>query len=32
LFEAAGARFEFRQETLVPLMEAIRAELDVLGP
>jgi oligoendopeptidase F len=32
LFEAAGARFEFREETLVPLIEAIRAELDQLGP
>jgi oligoendopeptidase F len=32
LFEAAGARFEFREETLVPLMEAIRAELETLGP
>ncbi|HMB05926.1 MAG TPA: M3 family metallopeptidase, partial [Isosphaeraceae bacterium] len=32
LFEAAGARFEFREQTIVPLMEAIRAELDRLGP
>jgi oligoendopeptidase F len=32
LFEAAGARFESREQTIVPLMEAIRAELDRLGP
>ncbi len=28
LFEAAGIRFNFRQETLGPLMDAIRQELD----
>ena len=28
LFEAAGIRFSFRQETLAPLMDAIRQELD----
>lgn len=32
LFAAAGARFEFRTETLAPLMDAIRSELDKLGP
>lgn len=32
LFEAAGARFQFRAETLSPLMDAIGAELDQLGP
>lgn len=32
LFEAAGARFEFRAETLSPLMETIRTELDQLSP
>ena len=28
LFEAAGIRFNFREETLAPLMDAIRQELD----
>ncbi len=32
LFAAAGIRFEFRAEILQPLMDAIRAELDQLGP
>jgi oligoendopeptidase F len=32
LFEAAGIRFEFREETLGPLMEAIRLELAQIGP
>ena len=31
LFAAAGARFDFREATLAPLMEAIRAELATLG-
>ena len=31
LFAAAGARFDFSAETLGPLMEAIRGELDRLG-
>ncbi len=31
LFEAAGIRFDFREETLQPLMDAIRGELDQLG-
>jgi oligoendopeptidase F len=32
LFEAAGARFEFRAETLGPLMDTIRRELENVGP
>ncbi|WP_435018863.1 M3 family oligoendopeptidase [Tundrisphaera sp. TA3] len=32
LFEAAGARFEFTEKSLAPLMAAIGAELDQLGP
>ena len=32
LFQAAGIRFEFRAETLGPLMEAIRQELAQIGP
>jgi oligoendopeptidase F len=32
LFEAAGARFEFSEASLGPLMEAIGRELDQLGP
>jgi oligoendopeptidase F len=32
LFAAAGIRFDFREETLAPLMDAIRDELDRLGP
>jgi oligoendopeptidase F len=32
LFEAAGARFEFRSETLSPLIEAIGNELARIGP
>jgi oligoendopeptidase F len=31
LFEAAGIRFDFREETLRPLMDAIRDELDRIG-
>jgi oligoendopeptidase F len=31
LFEAAGIRFDFREETLVPLMETIREELARIG-
>ena len=31
LFEAAGARFDFREEAIVPLIDAIRHELDRLG-
>ncbi len=31
LFEAAGARFDFREETLAPLMETIRGELAGIG-
>lgn len=31
LFEAAGARFDFSEATLAPLMDAIRAELDGLS-
>jgi oligoendopeptidase F len=31
LFAAAGARFEFPEETLAPLMDAVCAELDTLG-
>ncbi len=32
LFEAAGARFEFTEASLAPLMEAIGQELDQLAP
>jgi oligoendopeptidase F len=32
LFEAAGIKFEFREETLGPLMDAIRNELAQIGP
>lgn len=32
LFSAAGIRFDFREPTLRPLMEAIAKELDQLGP
>jgi oligoendopeptidase F len=32
LFEAAGAKFEFSEASLRPLMDAIGAELDQLGP
>ncbi len=32
LFSAAGIQFDFREETLTPLMEAIRSELDKLSP
>ena len=32
LFQAAGIRFEFREETLGPLMDAIRQELAQIGP
>ena len=32
LFAAADIRFDFHEETLAPLMDAIRAELDQLGP
>lgn len=31
LFSSAGIRFDFREETLVPLMRAIQAELDAIG-
>ncbi len=31
LFEAAGARFDFSERTITPLMDAIREELDKLG-
>ncbi len=32
LFEAAGIRFDFSQETLSPLIDAVRAELSRLAP
>jgi oligoendopeptidase F len=32
LFAAAGIRFAFDEETLTPLIEAVRAELERLGP
>jgi oligoendopeptidase F len=32
LFRAAGIRFDFSEETLGPLMDAIRAELAEIGP
>ncbi len=32
LFAAAGIRFDFREQTLAPLMDAIRDELDRMGP
>jgi len=32
LFSAAGIRFDFREATLAPLIEAIRSELDKLSP
>jgi hypothetical protein len=32
LFEAAGARFEFRSDTLSPLIDAIGNELARIGP
>jgi oligoendopeptidase F len=32
LFHAAGIRFDFSEETLEPLMSAIRAELAAIGP
>jgi len=32
LFEAAGAKFDFTEASLGPLMDAIGAELDQLGP
>jgi oligoendopeptidase F len=32
LFEAAGAKFEFSEASLAPLMDAIGRELDQLGP
>jgi oligoendopeptidase F len=32
LFAAAGCRFDFREESLEPLIEAVRVELDRLAP
>jgi oligoendopeptidase F len=32
LFRAAGIGFEFREETLGPLMDAVREELARIGP
>ncbi|MBV8078488.1 MAG: hypothetical protein JO284_18915, partial [Planctomycetaceae bacterium] len=32
LFAAADIRFDFHERTLAPLMDALRAELDKLGP
>jgi oligoendopeptidase F len=32
LFEAAGAAFEFREETLAPLIDAVGSELAQIGP
>ena len=32
LFAAADIRFDFHERTLAPLMDALRAELDKIGP
>ena len=31
-FEAAGVAFDFREETLTPLVDAARTELAQIGP